>query len=145
AVLFFLALVFFNKVSRIPNQPTGSRPGSEFGGIMWCYVMWSDDEGDTKAFSKPVGGQGNYEMAHRHSISLAALNMAMRVAAANAKDKGILVVMMCPGWVKTDLGGRDRGIMEPEESIATMINTLSTLDETHHGIFMDREGIPRPF
>ncbi|GBM30401.1 hypothetical protein AVEN_220996-1 [Araneus ventricosus] len=27
---------FFNKVSRISNQPTGSGPFSEFGGMMWC-------------------------------------------------------------------------------------------------------------
>ncbi|GBM81710.1 hypothetical protein AVEN_92832-1 [Araneus ventricosus] len=81
----------------------------------------------------------------RYIKERAALNMAMRVAATNAKDKGILVTMMCPGWVKTDMGGRDRGVLEPEESIAAVINTLSTLDETHHGVFMDREGIPYPF
>ncbi|GBM38209.1 hypothetical protein AVEN_8272-1 [Araneus ventricosus] len=75
----------------------------------------------------------------------AALNMAMRVAAAKVKDKGILIVMMCPGWVKTDMGGRERAVLEPEESIADMLKTLSTLKESHHGIYMDRLGTPYPF
>ncbi|CAL1300392.1 unnamed protein product [Larinioides sclopetarius] len=79
-----------------------------------------------------------------YKISKAALNMAMRVAAATVKDKGILVVMMCPGWVKTDMGTAE-AILEPEDSIASMINTLASLDETHHGVYMDNEGIPFPF
>ncbi|GBM38202.1 hypothetical protein AVEN_8267-1 [Araneus ventricosus] len=80
-----------------------------------------------------------------YKIGKAALNMAMRVAAAKVKDKGILIVMMCPGWLKTDMGGRERAVLEPEESIADMLKTLSTLNESHHGIYMDRLGTPYPF
>ncbi|XP_055952229.1 C-factor-like [Argiope bruennichi] len=80
-----------------------------------------------------------------YKTSKAALNMAMKVAAAHAKDKGILVVMMCPGWVKTDMGGKDRAVLEPEDSIAAMIKTLSILNESHHGVYMDRLGNPYQF
>ncbi|GFY76569.1 uncharacterized protein TNIN_92251 [Trichonephila inaurata madagascariensis] len=80
-----------------------------------------------------------------YKISKAALNMAMRIIAANVKDKGILVVNMCPGWVKTDMGGRDRAELEPHESIANMLQTLPTLNESHHGTYMDRLGKPIPF
>ncbi|GIY38747.1 uncharacterized protein CDAR_179831 [Caerostris darwini] len=80
-----------------------------------------------------------------YKISKAALNMAMRVIGALVKDKGILVVMMCPGWVKTDMGGRENAQLEPEESIAAMIKTLSTLDESSHACYMDRLGNPYPF
>ncbi|GFW53233.1 c-factor [Trichonephila clavipes] len=80
-----------------------------------------------------------------YKISKAALNMAMRIIAANVKDKGILVVNMCPGWVKTDMGGKDRAELEPHESIANMLQTLPTLSESHHGTYMDRLGKPIPF
>lgn len=71
--------------------------------------------------------------------------MAMRAIAENIKDKGILVVNVCPGWVKTDMGQQDRGEIEPEESIADMIRILDKLNETHHGAFIDRFGTKIPF
>ncbi|CAL1300393.1 unnamed protein product [Larinioides sclopetarius] len=80
-----------------------------------------------------------------YKISKAALNMVMRVAAAKVKDKGILIVMMCPGWVKTDMGGREQAVLEPEESIADMLKSFSTLNESHHGTYMDRLATPYPF
>ncbi|GBN73262.1 hypothetical protein AVEN_58256-1 [Araneus ventricosus] len=69
----------------------------------------------------------------------AALNMAMRVAALTIKDQGILVVNMCPGWVKTDMGS-DEAMLEPSESISTMLNTFSNLNESHHGTLLNRNG-----
>ncbi|GFS88353.1 c-factor [Nephila pilipes] len=80
-----------------------------------------------------------------YKISKAALNMAMRVIAANVKDKGILIVNMCPGWVKTDMGGRELAQLEPHESIANMLKTLPTLNESHQGTYLDRLGNPIPF
>lgn len=74
-----------------------------------------------------------------YSISKAGLNMSGRIIAACVKDQGILVVNMCPGWVKTDMGS-DRADLEVNESVSAMMNTLPKLDETHHGQFMDRDG-----
>lgn len=79
-----------------------------------------------------------------YKTSKAALNMAMRGIAASVKDQGILVVLMCPGWVKTDMG-TEHGEITPEESISTMIKTMSTLNESHHGAYMDRHANPYPF
>jgi NAD(P)-dependent dehydrogenase (short-subunit alcohol dehydrogenase family) len=73
-----------------------------------------------------------------YKISKAAFNMGMRVIAANVKDKGVLIVNMCPGWVKTDMGGKDQGMITVEESIGTILKTLGELNDTHHGSFMDR-------
>ncbi|GFQ88465.1 uncharacterized protein TNCT_615921 [Trichonephila clavata] len=80
-----------------------------------------------------------------YKISKAALNMAMRIIAAKVKDKGILVVNMCPGWVKTDMGDKEKAELEPQESIANMLQTLPTLNESHHGTYMNRLGKPIPF
>ncbi|XP_054717522.1 C-factor-like [Uloborus diversus] len=79
-----------------------------------------------------------------YKISKAGLNMAMRVIAASVKEHGILVINMCPGYVKTDLT-TGRGSLEPHESIQTMLETLPKLDEEHHGSFVDRLGNIYPF
>ncbi|KFM72224.1 putative oxidoreductase, partial [Stegodyphus mimosarum] len=79
-----------------------------------------------------------------YKISKAGLNMAMRCFAANVKDKGILIVMMCPGWVKTDMGS-ERGEITVEESISAMLQTLPKLNDTHQGLYMDRFGNGYPF
>ncbi|KAG8187486.1 hypothetical protein JTE90_009552 [Oedothorax gibbosus] len=80
-----------------------------------------------------------------YKMSKAAFNMGMRVIAANVKDKGVLVVNMCPGWVKTDMGGHERAMLTVEESISTMLKTLGELNDTHHGTFMDRSANLYPF
>ncbi|XP_054717125.1 C-factor-like [Uloborus diversus] len=79
-----------------------------------------------------------------YKISKAALNMSMRVIASNVKEQGILVVMMCPGWVKTDMG-TEHAEITAEESISTILKTLQKLDDSHHGAYMDRFGKPYSF
>ncbi|XP_055952994.1 C-factor-like [Argiope bruennichi] len=74
-----------------------------------------------------------------YRISKAALNMAMRVIALTIKEQGVLVVNMCPGWVKTDMGS-DRALLTVEESVSNMLETLPRLNESHHGTFMRRKG-----
>lgn len=70
--------------------------------------------------------------------------MAMRTIASNVRKQGILVILMCPGWVKTDMG-TDRGQITPEESISTMLQTLQQLNGSHQGMYMDRLGNSYPF
>ncbi|XP_055952787.1 C-factor-like [Argiope bruennichi] len=82
--------------------------------------------------------------AFSYRISKTALNMAMRVIALTIKDQGVLVVNMCPGWVKTDMG-TEHATLEPSESISAMLNTFSNLNESHHGAFLDRNGNTYPF
>ncbi|KAF8771535.1 putative oxidoreductase C663.06c like protein [Argiope bruennichi] len=77
--------------------------------------------------------------AFGYRTSKAALNMAMRVVALTVKDSGILVVNLCPGWVKTDMG-TDEAELEVTESVSAIMKTLSQLNESHHGTFIDRNG-----
>uniref|UniRef100_A0A2L2YDE2 C-factor n=1 Tax=Parasteatoda tepidariorum TaxID=114398 RepID=A0A2L2YDE2_PARTP len=80
-----------------------------------------------------------------YKISKAALNMAMKILASTLKDKGILVAMINPGWVKTDMGNRDLAEITPEESISAMLKTLEQINRDHHGAFIDRFGKTIPF
>ncbi|KAF8771533.1 C-factor-like [Argiope bruennichi] len=80
--------------------------------------------------------------AFGYKTSKAALNMAMRVVALTVKDSGVLIVNLCPGWVKTDMGnmGTNEAELEVGESVTAIMKTLSQLNESHHGTFIDRNG-----
>ncbi|CAL1300184.1 unnamed protein product [Larinioides sclopetarius] len=77
-------------------------------------------------------------------ISKAALNMAMKNIARTVEGQDILIVNMCPGWVKTDMG-RNAAELEVPESVSAMMNTLSLLNQSHHGAFIDRYGETIPY
>jgi len=42
-----------------------------------------------------------------YTSSKAALNMQTAVMAAALKDEGFTIIATCPGWVDTDMGGRN--------------------------------------
>ncbi|GBM00303.1 putative oxidoreductase C663.08c [Araneus ventricosus] len=79
-----------------------------------------------------------------YSVSKIAMNMAMRKAAFTVQEQGILVVNMCPGWVKTDMG-TEHALLEVSESVSDMMKTLPELNESHHGSHLDRNGKVVPF
>lgn len=58
-----------------------------------------------------------------YRASKAALNMAMKSAAAHEENAGRALVLMAPGWVKTDLGGPDARLTV-EESIPSLVDVL---------------------
>ncbi|XP_055951399.1 C-factor-like [Argiope bruennichi] len=91
----------------------------------------------------PASPLGTNIMGYR--VSKAALNMTMKVVALTmTQESGILLVNMCPGWVKTDMG-TDRAMLEVWDSVSDIIKTLPTLNESHHGTFLDRHGKTIPY
>lgn len=74
-----------------------------------------------------------------YSVSKAALNMLTRTMAAEWRPRGIIVVSVTPGWVKTDMGGPGAPLAAAEaaRSLAGMIGRLSPEDS---GEFLDRDG-----
>lgn len=83
---------------------------------------------------------GGLTVAYRSSK--AALNAITRVLAAELKHDDILVNAMCPGWVKTGLGGEDAP-RTPDEAADTAI-WLATLPAggPTGGFFQDRKPLP---
>ncbi len=76
---------------------------------------------------------------YAYSTSKAALNMLTRAIAAELKPKGICVVALSPGWVKTDMGGPN-ALITPEESAAAIAKTIARLTMERTSTFMGRDG-----
>jgi NAD(P)-dependent dehydrogenase (short-subunit alcohol dehydrogenase family) len=76
-----------------------------------------------------------------YSISKAALNMLTVHQAGELKDKGVKVICMDPGWVKTRMGG-DGAVLEPEESINGMLKVLHGLEASGKFYTYDGSEVP---
>ena len=90
--------------------------------------------------SGQLNDMGGHEASYR--ISKTALNAATRIFAAETKGSDILINAMCPGWVRTDMGGPDakRSVAEGADT-AVWLATLPKGGPTG-GFFRDRKPIP---
>lgn len=76
--------------------------------------------------------------------SKAALNMVNQSAAHDLARKGIAVVLLHPGWVRTDMGGPN-GELSVEESAAALKKNLDTVSFADSGRFIDIDGSTIPW
>ena len=76
-----------------------------------------------------------------YSMSKAAQNMATVQLALALQPRGIKVVALSPGWVRTDMGGAS-GELSPEESAAGLLKTIAALKAGDSGHFLDWRGQP---
>jgi NAD(P)-dependent dehydrogenase (short-subunit alcohol dehydrogenase family) len=77
-----------------------------------------------------------------YRLSKTALNALTRMFAAATEGSGVLVNSMCPGWVRTDMGGPNaaRSVKKGAET-AVWLATLPD-DGPTGGFFRDRKPIP---
>ncbi|MFZ9932189.1 MAG: SDR family oxidoreductase [Chthoniobacterales bacterium] len=74
-----------------------------------------------------------------YSASKAALNMLTRSMAAELRSRGVTVVAVTPGWVKTEMGG-PLAPLTVEESASSLAATIDRISRHDAGCFLDREG-----
>ncbi len=77
--------------------------------------------------------------AYAYASSKAAVNMIMTTMARDLKERGIIVALLCPGHVKTDMGDADADV-EPEDSIAGMRKQIAKLTLKKTGTFTRYNG-----
>ncbi|MBX9811714.1 MAG: SDR family oxidoreductase [Burkholderiales bacterium] len=118
-----------------------------FGPLMLCQalvpLMRKNGYGRIVNLSSRLGqlsDMGTGTPAYR--ISKTALNALTRTLAAELRDTNILVNSMCPGWVKTDMGG-PKAPRTPEAAADTAV-WLATLPDggPSGGFFRDRQPLP---
>ena len=76
--------------------------------------------------------------------SKAALNMAWRSLAIEARNRGVTAAVLHPGWVQTRMGGASAPL-EPEESIAGMRKVIGGLGVEQSGGFFSHDGTTVPW
>src|SRR3954469_10712892 len=79
-----------------------------------------------------------------YATSKAALNMLVKGFASALGGRGIKVVALSPGWVRTDMGGSGAPLA-PETSVAGLRKVLSGLKAGDSGRFFSHDGSPIPW
>jgi len=74
-----------------------------------------------------------------YRTSKTALNQAVRSLAAILESRGVTIVALSPGWVKTDMGGA-QAPLAPSDAVAGLRNVISGLTPDDSGSFFRYDG-----
>jgi len=81
---------------------------------------------------------------YAYRASKAALNMSFRNLALDLKPRGIIAIVINPGWVKTDMGGPGANLA-PADSIGGMRKVFDSVTLRDSGKFMNYDGGTLPW
>ena len=95
----------------------------------------------SKMGSMADNGYGN---SYIYRSSKAALNAVVKSLSIDLKEKGVISVVLHPGWVKTDMGGPNAEITT-RECVDQIFNNLSSLTIEDSGRFIDIDGSDIPW
>jgi NAD(P)-dependent dehydrogenase (short-subunit alcohol dehydrogenase family) len=98
------------------------------------------------ALSSQLGSIENTNMGFglAYRVSKAGLNMGLRTAAHTLAEKGITLLALHPGWVKTDMGGEAAPVL-PADSAAGLYRVITTAGPSKELRFFDFEGKTLPW
>ncbi|KAI0638077.1 NAD-P-binding protein [Trametes polyzona] len=83
-----------------------------------------------------------HKLVASYSMSKAALNMLTYKQKVERPD--LIAITMCPGWVKTDMGGQEAKL-EPEESVAGIIKVITSATPADSGKYLRYNGEEIPW
>jgi NAD(P)-dependent dehydrogenase (short-subunit alcohol dehydrogenase family) len=97
------------------------------------------------AITSQLGSTANNTgQRYAYRSSKAALNNAMRGLSRDWAKDGILVGILHPGWVHTDMGGPGAPVT-PEESVRGLRERIAALTPATSGTFQDYRGVTLPW
>jgi NAD(P)-dependent dehydrogenase (short-subunit alcohol dehydrogenase family) len=79
-----------------------------------------------------------------YSTSKAALNMLVKGLAATLASRDVIVVALSPGWVRTDMGGK-QAPLAPEASVQGLRKVIAGLKRADSGKFLSHDGAEIPW
>jgi NAD(P)-dependent dehydrogenase (short-subunit alcohol dehydrogenase family) len=86
--------------------------------------------------------QASFGLIYR--TSKAGLNMALRAAAPELAEKGVTLLALHPGWVNTDMGGKQAPV-NPAQSAAGLYTVITTAGPSSELRVLDFEGKTHPW
>jgi NAD(P)-dependent dehydrogenase (short-subunit alcohol dehydrogenase family) len=89
-------------------------------------------------------GQAGRDRTFGYCMSKAALNMQAKLLANHSRDKGIRVLAVHPGWLRTDMGGKE-ATLDPMESAAGILKLLDHPPAPGQTGLTDHMGSPMPW
>ena len=89
-------------------------------------------------------GDNSSGAAYSYRASKAALNMATRSLAIDYRAEGFIFVVLHPGWVVTDMGGKTAPVAT-EDSLSAMLRVIDELSVDDSGEFFDFTGAKVPW
>jgi len=106
-------------------------------------------EGKTRKVVHITSGMGSIADnssggAYAYRMSKAALNMANKSLSVDFADKGLIAVVMNPGWVATDMGGKNAPL-PVDESVKQMLQRIDEMAPAQNGAFLNYKGGTYPF
>ena len=88
--------------------------------------------------------RGRTDSLGDYGDSKAALNDEFRLRAPAWKLAGVVGIVMHPGWVQTDMGGRG-AMLSVKESVAGIRRVITGLSSADHGRFYSWDGSEHPW
>lgn len=104
------------------------------------------DGGTVANISSEIGSIGLRQefRTPSYAIGKAAQNMATSLLAPALAGRGIRIVALHPGWVRTDMGG-DRALLAPRDSVTGLLRVIDGLRAGDSGRFLDWQGQTLPW
>lgn len=155
--MFDILFVNAGTTNRDPTQTIGEVSTEDFMHVMLTNALSPMrvvetleplvlPEGMIGVMSSGQGSVSNNESGQREVYrgSKAALNMFMRSFAARQAGSSRAMVLMAPGWVRTELGGPE-GRLSIEESVPSLVNVLLSKQGTPGLQYLDYLGRTVPW
>lgn len=79
--------------------------------------------------------------SYAYRASKAALNMFTVSMAHELKGEGFSCIVMHPGWVQTDMGGKEAPLT-PDQAVSSMLGVIKRLTAKESGSFLNYDGTP---